>query len=411
MMHISIGLVLGLFLSPFVTVVLRKAPDRFAALLAATTLFAAFFLGYLFGLVRSHYSSSPIQVAIINVKHALWAAFVGFLVTTFAPLLIARVVEGEPTLSLWYISIIIGFLGGISLFWVFLGLDVRAYLDYRFDHMVTHSALWTDEGVFEKTFDLLRSLGQPNRRWIFGKFISRKLTEDFQPIGSLTLAINNFSVTEYSHLLSNLIAESREHIHMTCPLTPDDWLKAVFTECKQCRDNNRGDNQEEETTDRHGRKGQCILSCDSKIIRLGDEVFDSSRGYIKEMPPARTIHLVGVARHDCRLQRLGLIDNSAIPRHLRAVSLSGASRENKIRLISSSTTWDDNLNSICRKAFYSTHQLIGDMTLLEYQGDLNESCCQLYEEITGNPLKDGEYFDYNILDGILIGYTGFRREA
>ncbi len=413
--YILIGFSLGWVASPFVSIMLSIVPDRFSVVLAAGILITAFLLGYLFALVRTHYSSMPIQVAAINVRRATGSALAGFLVTTLMPILIAYALEGEITLTMMYVSIMLGGLGGIVVFWVFLGMDIRAYLDYRFDGMVIHSALWTDEGVFERTLDMLKSLGQPNRRWIFGKFLSRKLTEDFQPVGSLTLAINNFHVTEYSHLLSTLIAESREYVHMTCPLDPDAWVEAVFTECEKCE---YLENEAEEGGEKRqmrkkiGRdesKGQCILSCDSKIIRCADEVFDFAQNYAKPIPTSRITSLSGYDRSNCRLRQLGLKDSQEIPRHLRAVNLSGASRDRKIRLIGSCKKWEKrSINPSCVSIFFEAHQLTGNMFLREYQGDLDSYCGELYKEITGDDLDD-KYFDFNILDGILIGFTGFRK--
>lgn len=425
--YLCIGVAIGWFLGPLVTTTLSRAPDRFMSLLIVLTacvIAVTFLLGYLFALVRSHYASS-IQIAAVNVKQAIWAAIVGFIVTTLMPILVAYAVEGKPTLSTVYLSITLGLLGGICAFWAFLGLDIRGYLDYRFDHMVTHSALWTDEGVFEKTLELLRGLGQSNRRWIFGKFISAKLTEDFRPIGNLTLAINRFSVTGYSHLLSNLIAESKDYIHMTCPLEPDEWLDAVFQECDLCKyptDLTAGHEKKEgkdskrrdEPPPLHNQHvGRCIVSCDPKIIQFADEVFHLSQSYVREISRQGVIQLVGFEPHDCRLREMGLVDRSMIPRHLIAVGLSGASPQKKMRLISSSVIWGrKNIDPSCRRTFFHIHQLIGDMTLLEYQHNLAEHCRQVYDEIgTREPLRNDEYFDYNILDGILIGYVNRRKQV
>jgi hypothetical protein len=95
-------------------------------------------------------------------------------------------------------------------------------VDKRLTNMVEKVAFYTQDNVLEKKgIELLR-----NKRggvmWISAKFISQKLSVNFQ---SLKFDIDG---DEYSEFSSKLYPECLESIHLTMPFTPAEWFRQLY---------------------------------------------------------------------------------------------------------------------------------------------------------------------------------------
>ena len=292
----------------------------------------------------------------------------------------------------------LGLIGALVVYLAFLGFDIRGYLDYRFDQMVEHSAIWTDGHHFESVLELLRNSTGGRAKWILAKFISRKLSSDFCLKYPYTLEIRDMSALEYSDLLSMLVAEARERVYMACPLPAKDWLEDLFPQCSKYCASTAGNGEDEPAQQSNieldaaknvSRNGRCLLVYDPGIVRFAEAAFIS---------PNTTTPLPA-SEVSCPLTGYGL------PRHLYAVRLSGATTD-KIRVISPPHDETDEAEMHYYNVFLSIQQNIdGARQFRVYVNPgLAEHSRTLFTMITGDELPIGKVFDYNVLDGIVIAW-------
>jgi len=346
-------------------------------------------------------ASSPVRAAAINTSRATHAAILGFLLTTAIPLLVTVVhaaVTGEiPAVTDYLIAFSIGLVGGLVVFLMFLAPDIRGYIDYRFDQIVEQSAVWTDDQSFESALGLLRNSTRVRVRWILAKFISRKLSTDFRVIHPSTLQIKDMTATEYSDLLSVLVAEARTQVLMACPLPPKQWLEELFPQCSSvCTRRPAGSAP---VTSNHmvdvDRKGLCVLAYDPAIVRFAEGAFEA---------PNATDAPKSNGATSCPLIDYGL------PRHLQAVRLSQA-EAGKVRAILPAPEDGESKGSVesesmhYYRAFAAIQNKIDAPGLkVRFNPRLREHSRELYRMITKAELDADEVLDYNVLDGIVVAW-------
>ena len=96
------------------------------------------------------------------------------------------------------------------------------HIDSRMKDIMRHACICEENNNFEKVLQSLHTTSD-RKMWIVAKFISKKLNCDF---ASLEIEIDAKS---YSDFVSNLYPECRDSIYLTCPFTPKEWFKQLYT--------------------------------------------------------------------------------------------------------------------------------------------------------------------------------------